>query len=101
VEQIRQDLSKSYAEGTRTTGMVLISVNILDPRQKLGLFWSWDKGIDIDPEDETSYTTQYQESFVKYVESEYPANHQCVRINEHETVPSSNPVPSATSSGSC
>jgi len=28
--------------------------------------------MDINPEDKTSYTTQYQEAFLKYVENEYP-----------------------------
>jgi hypothetical protein len=36
----------------------------------------WDKGMDINPEDETSYTLQYQEAFLKYVENEYCAKHR-------------------------
>ena len=56
--------------------------------------------MDINPEDETSSTTQYQEAFLKYVENEYCAKHRGVPVSELETVPSSNPVPSATSSGS-
>jgi hypothetical protein len=31
----------------------------------------WDKGMDINSDDETSYTTQPQEDFMKYVENEY------------------------------
>jgi len=31
----------------------------------------WGKGMDINPEDETSYTTQCQESFLKYVQNKY------------------------------
>jgi hypothetical protein len=51
------------------------------------------------PEDETSYTTQYQEAVLKYVENEYCAKHYCVLVNKPETVPSSNLVPSAMASG--
>jgi hypothetical protein len=32
--------------------------------------------MDINPEDETSYTTQYQEAFLKYVENKYCAKHR-------------------------
>jgi len=56
-------------------GMLLISAQILDPFQKLQSFKKWDKGMDINPEDETSYTTQYQVAFLKYVENEYYAKH--------------------------
>jgi len=80
--------------------MLLISAHILDPFRKLRLFKKWDKGMDINPEDETSYPTQYQEAFLKYVEIEYYAKHRCVPVNKLETVPSSNPFPSATASGS-
>jgi hypothetical protein len=56
--------------------------------------------MDINPDDETSYTTQYQEAFLQYVENEYCAKHRHVPVNKLETVPSSNLVPSATASGS-
>ena len=56
--------------------------------------------MDINPEDETSYSTLYQEAFLKYVENEYCAKHRRVPVNKLETVPSSNLVPSATVSGS-
>jgi len=56
--------------------------------------------MDINPEDETSYTTQYQEAFPKYVENESCAKHRGVPVNTLETVPSSNLIPSATASGS-
>jgi hypothetical protein len=36
----------------------------------------WDKGMDINAEDKTCYTTQYQEAFMKYVENEYCAKHR-------------------------
>jgi len=56
--------------------------------------------MDIHPEDKTSYTTQYQEAFPKYVENEYCAKKPRVPVNELETVPSNNLLPSATASGS-
>jgi len=56
--------------------------------------------MDIYPEDETSYTTQYQEAFLKYVENEYCAKHRRVPVNKFEMVQNSNFVPSATASGS-
>jgi len=56
--------------------------------------------MDLNPEDETSYTTQDQEAFLKYVENEYCAKHRRVPGNKLVTVPSSNLVPSATASGS-
>jgi len=100
VKLARQKLSKYYAEVTPTTGMLLISAHILDPFRKLRSFRKWDKGMDINPEDETSYTTQYQDAFLKYVENEYCAKHRRVLVNKFEMVESSNFVPSATASGS-
>jgi len=57
--------------------------------------------MDINPEDETSYTTHYQEALVKYIENEYCADHRGVPVSKHESLPSSNLIPSATASGSC
>jgi len=59
VKLARQKLSKYYTEVTPTTGMLLISAHILDPFRKLRSFRKWDKGLDIEREEETSYTTQY------------------------------------------
>jgi len=100
VKLARQKLSKYYTEVTPTMGMHLISANILNPFRKLWSFRKWDKGLDINPEDETSYTTQYQQAFLKYVENEYCAKHRRLSVNKLETVPSSNLVPSATASES-
>jgi hypothetical protein len=100
VKLARQKLSKYDAEVTPTTGILRISAHIIDPFRQLRSFRKWDKGMDINPEDKTSYTTQYQEAFLKYVENEYCAKHGRVPVNKLETVPSSNLVPSATASGS-
>jgi len=56
--------------------------------------------MDINPEDETSYTTQYQEVFLKYVENEYCAKHRRMPVTKLETVLSNNLVPSVTASWS-
>jgi len=53
------------------------------------------------PEDETSYTTQYQDAFLKYVENEYCAKHRCVPVNEPKSLPSSHHIPSSMASGYC
>jgi len=100
VKLARQKLSKYYAEVTRTTGLILISAHILEPFRKLRSFTKWDNGMDINSEDEKSYTTQYQEVFLKYVENEYCAKHRCVLVNKLETIPSSNLVPSSTAAAS-
>jgi hypothetical protein len=60
-----QKQTKYYTELTPPTGMLCISAHILNPFWKFRSFWKWDKGMDINPEDETSYTTKYQEAFVK------------------------------------
>jgi hypothetical protein len=96
----RPKLYKYYAEVTPTTGMLLISMHILDPFRKLRSFRMWDERMDIHREDETSYTTPYQEAFLKYVENEYCAKHRRVPVNKLEKVLSSNLVPTAMASGS-
>jgi len=55
----------------------------------------WEKGKDYHPEDETTYTTQYQEGFRKYVENEYCAKHRRVLVIDPRSLPSNNlfPVP--------
>jgi len=96
----RQKLSTYQAEVTPSKGMLLISAHILDPFCKLRSFRMWDNGMDINPEDKTSYTTQYHEAILKYVENQYCAKHQGLPVNTPETILSSNLVPSAMASGS-
>jgi len=72
------------------TGKLLISAHIPDPFQKLRLFRKWDNGMDINPEDETSYTTQYQEAFLKYVEKKYCAKHRYLPVTESKNLPNNN-----------
>jgi len=101
VKLARLKLTKYEAEVTPSTGMLLIAARILDDFRKLRTSRKWDKGIDIHPEDETSYTNQCQEFFLMNVENENCAKHRSVAVNKHESLPRSNLVPSETVSGSC
>jgi len=96
-----QKLTKYYAEVTPSTGMLLILSCILDCFWKLWSFRKCDMGMDCNFEDETSYTTQQQEVFLKYVENESCAKHRDVPVNKPECVPSRNLVLSAMASWSC
>jgi len=80
VKFARQTLSKCYAEVTPTMDMLHISAQMLDPFRKLWLFRTWEKWMDINPGDETSYTTQSQEAFLKYVENEYCAKQRPLSV---------------------
>jgi hypothetical protein len=95
-----QKISKYYVEVTPTTSMLLISAQILDRFRNLRSFRQWDKVMDINPEDTISYTTHYQDAFLKYEENKYCAKQRGVPVNQLETVLSSNLVPSASASGS-
>jgi len=57
-------------------------------------------GMDITSEDETSYTTQYQEAFLKCVENEYCAKHRRLLVTNSENILNNNPSFSATASRS-
>jgi len=95
VKFARQKLSKYYAEVTATTGMLLISAHILDPLRTLRSFRNWDMGMYFNPEDETSYTIQYQEAFLKYVEYEYCAQHRRLSVTKHGKLQSNEFIHSA------
>jgi len=90
VKCARQKLSKYCTEVTPTTGMLHISGHILDRFGKLRSFRKWDTGMDINSEDETSYTTQYHEAFLEYVENEYCAKHRRLRVTKLENTPNNN-----------
>ena len=92
-------LSKSNADVTPMTSMLLISADILDSFQKLRSFRKWGKAMHEYPEDETSYPTQYQEAFLKYMENEYCSIHSRISIIALENVPGSNPLPSGMAPG--
>jgi hypothetical protein len=93
VKLARQKLPKYYAEVNPTTVKLLTSEHILDRFQKFRLSREWDKGMDINPEDTTSYPIQYQEASLKYLENEYCTKHRGVPVNKLESLLSSNIVP--------
>jgi len=80
--------------------MLLILAHILNSFRKLQSFGKREKGMDIDSDDETSYTTQYQEVLLKHVANGYCTKHRHVPLIKPKTVPSNNVFTSATASGS-
>jgi len=58
----------------------------------------WEMGIDMDPDDETSYSTQYKEVFKEDVDNEDCSKHWQLSVNKPLTIASNNPV-STTASG--
>jgi len=60
VKLAQQKLSTYSGELTPTTGMLVICTHMLHCFRKFRLFRMGDKGMDVNPEDNTSYTTQYQ-----------------------------------------
>ena len=85
-----QKLAKYYTDISPMTGMLLNSAHILDPFRKLRLLRKWDKGMDINPEDETSYNTQYQEAVLPYVENQYCAKIWHLPVTKPKSVPPNN-----------
>jgi len=69
VKVARQKVSKYYAEVTPMTGLHLIAAYTVHPFRNVWSSRNWDAAIDINPEDEPSYTTQYQEVCLKYLEN--------------------------------
>jgi len=97
----QQKLSKYYANVTTTTmGMFGSSADILDSFRKLQTDMKGVKGLDINSEKKTSYTTQYKEAFLKNAENDCCAKHRHVPVNEAKSIASNNLVPCATASGS-
>ena len=85
-----QNLSKYYTEVTPTAGVILLSAHMLDPFWMLRSFRNCDKATDIKPEDETSYTTQYTEALLMYVENKYCAKHKCLPVTKPKNIPNNN-----------
>ena len=96
----RQKLFKYYAEVTPRMGRLPVSAHILDPFRKLRSFRMWNKGMEINSNDEIFFTSQYEDAFLKYVENEYCAKYQCLPVNKFESLPRSNLIPSAVVSRS-
>jgi len=85
---------------TPTMGILHMLAHNLDPVQMFRSFRKWEMAMDINPQDATSYTTQYQEALQKDVEYESCAKHRRVMVNKLETALPRSLVPSATHSGS-
>jgi len=64
IKLARMKQSKFYDDMTPTMGMLLISAHILDPLWKLQSLRKSNHGMDINSENEISYTTQYREAFL-------------------------------------
>lgn len=95
-----QKMSKSYAEVTPLAVMGLISVQILKQCRNLWLDPKWHSGMDIAPEKETFYSTQYPETFPPYVDNECCAKRRRLPVTMPQTSPSNSLVPSSMASGS-
>ena len=93
-------LSKCYAPATPMTGVLVISVHILDSFQKSEKYGRWDKGMDINPKDEALYSTQYQEILLMFLENEYCTKHTHVPVLNSNRVLNNILSPSTTASGS-
>jgi len=91
VKFAQQKLSIHHPEVTAKTGLLPISAHIIDPFQNWRSFRKWEKGMHINPDDESSYTTQYQKAFLKYVENEYCTIHRRLSVNTPKRVASNNP----------
>jgi len=76
VKVINQKLSKHCAEVTQMAGMHLIFAVILYPFLMSQSFWKWDNDMENSPDDKTSYSTQYQEAILMYVENAYHTKHR-------------------------
>jgi len=98
VNVVCQKLPRKSAEATPTTGRLHILAHILEPVWRLLVFRKWDKVMENNTGDETSYTTQYQETFPKYVENKYSAKHWRISVIEHEQVLHSIVFPAAKAS---
>ena len=72
------------------TGLLHISAQTLNACRKLRSFRKWDEAMDINPQDKTSYTTQYQEPFLNNVENDYSAKHRWMSVIKPVNLPSSN-----------
>jgi len=82
------------------TGVLVISVHILDSFQKSEKYGRWDKGMDINPKDEALYSTQYQEILLMFLENEYCTKHTHVPVLNSNRVLNNILSPSTTASGS-
>jgi len=96
----QQKLWKYYSEVTPMTALRRFLAHILTPFRNLRSFGKWDKGMDINLDDETCYTTPYPVAFLKDVENENCAKHRRLPVTKVESIPTNRLIFSAMASGS-
>jgi len=99
VKVARQNMSKYHAKLTAPTGLHLISAHILHRFRKVRSFRMWEEAMDMNPEDQMSYCTQYLEAFLKCVQNEYCGKHRRLSVTKPENDQHSNFVPSSNAAG--
>jgi len=97
----RQKLSKHHAELTPMTGMLLNSVYILDPFQKLRSLESEIREWIFILRMRHPILLNTERHFLQYVDNEYNARHRHVPVSKLDSLPSCTFVTSAKASGSC
>jgi hypothetical protein len=73
VKVARQTLSKYYAKVTPMTCLLRSSAHILHPFLMMRLYSEWDTAMEINPNQQMSYISPFQQAFRKYVGNEYCA----------------------------
>jgi len=91
----QQKLTKYYTGFSDMAGMLLVSADFLNLLWKLEWFNKRDPRMDINPEGQTSESTQSQKTFLNYVENEQSTKHRRFHLTERESIPSNNVISSA------
>jgi hypothetical protein len=79
--------------------MLFIAAQILDPFWKLQSFRKLDKAMDITHKNKGSFTAQYKDAFIKYVEHKYRTRNPITTDTTHNIVPNHNIFSSIPTSG--
>jgi len=87
VKFVHQKQFWCYSDVNPMTGTILITVHIFDHFWKLHLCKKWDKQLETNPENETSYSTQHLKVFGKYMENGYCAKYEHFPVIESKCVP--------------
>jgi hypothetical protein len=82
----RTKLKKYYSKVTPESGVLLIVAHILDPFRKTRTFMRWDKAMGVDWNSEDSFTQQYRNAFLDYIDSTYCSNLNTAAVNKKENV---------------
>jgi hypothetical protein len=81
--------------------MLLISVHMHNPFLMFPSLSMTDTGMDFNPKGAVSNPTQSQDALRQYMENENCAKHCRVLVYKHESLQSSNFIPSVMASGFC